>query len=376
MIMQEHALKGRATSGQTPRRSNIELLRIIAMVFIVAHHFAVHGGFSFQSSAITVNRLWIQFIQVGGKIGVDIFVLISGYFLVSAKSLKLGKVIKLWAQIFTYSVLIFAIFVLAGIVPFSIKELVKHILPISLYQWWFASLYFMLYLLSPFINVFLRSLSKKGYQKLIVLLTVCWSIIPTEGSLGFNKLLWFIFLYACAGYIRLHSKRTNTKGAVYILLSFLCALLTFSSAVVFDLLGTKISFFANNATFFYELNRLPILAASLLMFIGFLKINIGHIKIINIVSSATFGVYLIHDNGYINPFLWKVLFKNASYQNSRILIPYSLMVVALVFILCTIAELIRIYLLEKPCTGIINKIAEKIQKAKDKFFSLKIFEKI
>lgn len=56
------------------RQSNIELLRIIAMVMIVGHHFAVHGwegGFPYPS--ISVNRLWIQFIQMGGKIGVNVF---------------------------------------------------------------------------------------------------------------------------------------------------------------------------------------------------------------------------------------------------------------------------------------------------------------
>ena len=62
------------------RQSNIELLRIITMFFIVAHHFAVHSGFDFPVNTISINRLWIQFIQIGGKIGVDIFVLISFVF--------------------------------------------------------------------------------------------------------------------------------------------------------------------------------------------------------------------------------------------------------------------------------------------------------
>ena len=85
------------------RQSNIELLRIIAMVIIVAHHFAVHGGFDFPIETVAPNRLWIQFLALGGKIGVNIFVLISGYFLIDAKSLKKVKVLKLWLQIFTYS---------------------------------------------------------------------------------------------------------------------------------------------------------------------------------------------------------------------------------------------------------------------------------
>ena len=66
---QQSLTAGQTGSRHALRQSNIELLRIVAMVLIVAHHFAVHGGFDFPLANITVNRLWIQFIQIGGKIG-------------------------------------------------------------------------------------------------------------------------------------------------------------------------------------------------------------------------------------------------------------------------------------------------------------------
>ena len=91
-------------TAKAPRQSNIELLRIVAMIMIIAHHFSFHGGFKFSSDTITATRFWVQFLLIGGKIGVNIFMLISGYFLVSARSLKTNKVLKLWLQIFTYSV--------------------------------------------------------------------------------------------------------------------------------------------------------------------------------------------------------------------------------------------------------------------------------
>lgn len=54
------------------RQSNLEILRIIAMIMIVAHHFAVHGGLNYTRDNITVNRLWIQLLAIGGEIGVNI----------------------------------------------------------------------------------------------------------------------------------------------------------------------------------------------------------------------------------------------------------------------------------------------------------------
>lgn len=372
--MREYTL----TDRQIPRQSNIELLRIFAMVIIVAHHFSIYGGFEFPKDTITVNQLWLQFIQIGGKIGVNIFVLISGYFLISAKSLKTSKVIKLWVQVFSYSIALFTLFIASGIEPFRLKELIKHFFPITFSQWWFASSYFVLYLVSPYINILLNSLDKKNYQRLLILLTVCWCFIPTFTGQLFqsNELLWFVYLYACAGYIKLYSPKPNVKGATCILLSFAATILTFCSVIVFDVLGTKISFFGDHATFFYGMEKAPIFVISILIFIGFLKIDIRHSRIINLVSSATFGVYLVHDDKYVRPFLWKTMFKNASYSDSNFLILYSLIVIAVVFVLCTFVELIRIYLLEKHYLNLINSIAGITDSCKERLFSLSLFDKI
>lgn len=99
------------------------------------------------------------------------------------------------------------------------------------------------------------------------------------------------------------------------------------------------------------------LLISFLMFIGFLKINIGYNRIINIISSALFGVYLIHDNSYVRPFLWKTIFNNAWFK-SNLFIPYSIMVIALVFIICIAIEFFRIYVLEKHYMKSLNKVAK------------------
>ena len=144
--------------------------------------------------------------------------------------------------------------------------------------------------------------------------------------------------------------------------------MTWSPAIVFDILGTKISVFGEQATFFYNMQRLPILVISILMFVGFLNIEIGCNRIINLVASATFGVYLIHDNDYVRPFLWNIVFKNSSYSDSSLLIPYSLLVIAVVFVGCTLIELVRIYILEKHYMVIVNIVSPKIDDIKEKIF--------
>ncbi len=348
------------------RRSNIELLRILVMLLIVAHHFSIHGGFTFPVDTVSINRLWIQFIQLGGKLGVDVFVLISGYFLIHAESLKTNRIVRLWFQIFSYSIVIFAVFILTGRESFRLKELIKHLFPVTYTQWWFASSYFVLYLLHPFLNSFLKTLDRERYVKLLLLLSLCWCIIPTFLAMSFqsNYLLWFMFLYALAGYIRLYGFPPSLSAGKCLLLHFLCMLLTFGSAVVLDILGTRIPVLAAKATFFYDMEMLPIFLAALFLFLSFLKLDIGSRPLINSVSAAMFGVYLIHDHPYVRRFLWQSVFANAFHADSHLLIPYSLLVISLVFVGCTAIELFRIHVLEKlfvPVTDGIVNLADMIE---------------
>ena len=90
------------------RNSSIELLRIVCMFMIVIHHIATHGNYSFELQCVTATKLWHSFINMGGKIGVDTFIIISGYFLINSKpSINIRKIFKLEGQILFYSILCF-----------------------------------------------------------------------------------------------------------------------------------------------------------------------------------------------------------------------------------------------------------------------------
>ena len=79
------------------RLSNFELLRIIAMILIILHHYAYHGNL-ISIPNDNFNKYVAVFIIVGGKVGVNVFVLITGYFLINSK-FKIKKVIQLILQV-------------------------------------------------------------------------------------------------------------------------------------------------------------------------------------------------------------------------------------------------------------------------------------
>ena len=75
------------------RESNMELLRILAMVFIVIFHYIYKSNF--QYIELTVNNLFIKSGWFLGELGVNLFMLITGYYLCKSKT-SVKKFFKLF----------------------------------------------------------------------------------------------------------------------------------------------------------------------------------------------------------------------------------------------------------------------------------------
>lgn len=340
------------------RNTLIELLRIISMIMIMFHHFAYHGNFEWNFNEVTLPHLWYDFILMGGKVGVDIFVLISGYFLIenTEKLFQPKKLLKFWGQVVFYSIMTYLLSVMLRLNAFEIKQLIKVCLPITYPGWWFASTYFMLYLIHPFLNKLLHGLSKTEYQYLILMMVLCWSIIPTATTQLFesNSLLWFVTLYGIAGYVNLYGGNQKLQSKHYFSLYFMVLIITYTVSTTFLFLGTKKEEWSTHAIDFFEIERLPILLMAITLFMGFVTLKMNYHKWINMIASATFGVYLIHDSSYIRYYLWTNIFKINQYQDSTFLILYSILVVFILYVSCTMIDLIRKKLVEKPYMLFVN----------------------
>lgn len=340
------------------RNTSIELLRIISMIMIMFHHFAYHGNFEWNFNEVTLPHLWYDFILMGGKVGVDIFVLISGYFLIenTEKLFQPKKLLKFWGQVVFYSIMTYLLSVMLRLNAFEIKQLIKVCLPITYPGWWFASTYFMLYLIHPFLNKLLHGLSKTEYQYLILMMVLCWSIIPTATTQLFesNSLLWFVTLYGIAGYVNLYGGNQKLQSKHYFSLYFMVLIITYTVSTTFLFLGTKKEEWSTHAIDFLEIERLPILLMAITLFMGFVTLKMNYHKWINMIASATFGVYLIHDSSYIRYYLWTNIFKINQYQDSTFLILYSILVVFILYVSCTMIDLIRKKLVEKPYMLFVN----------------------
>ena len=124
------------------------------------------------------------------------------------------------------------------------------------------------------------------------------------------------------------------------------------------------------------MKTLPSLVISVLLFVGFSRLRMGPNKFINTVASATFGVYLIHENRFVRPFLWDTVLRNPSYANSGLLVPHTLWAIAAVFIVCTVIELVRIRVIEKSYMPAVEKLAAFIDRKLRSLAPEKLLDKL
>ena len=113
------------TKLKLDRNSNLELLRIILMIMIIFHHFAVHGGFYYGYQEFSFNHLWHYFLESGGKIATNTYVLITGYFLVKDKCIfNLKKILKFYGELIFYSLTIFFVFIIFNKETFTLDNFI------------------------------------------------------------------------------------------------------------------------------------------------------------------------------------------------------------------------------------------------------------
>lgn len=355
------------------RKSNIELLRIISMIFIIAHHYACHGG-SYYGIWNGDNFVTASLLMSLGKIGVDIFVLITGYFMVRS-DFKIIRIIRVELAILFYSIIWFVIAVnvlkIESISYLSLKDALLPSLMNKSTLYWFAPCYMGLQLLSPFLNKLVASLDKKQISLLIGILVSFISIIPTllrSHTWYDGNMFLFILLYLVGAYIAEYGSCILSINkfvicgitvALYLLMNYATVTIR-NNTQLYDKYGIYAdSIWSGNSVF--------AIAISVLMLCFFLKLNISGSKIINGISATTFGIYLIHDNVYFRQYFWKRVFHTERYYESDKLWLHAIICIICVFVICSIIEFIRIKVF-----NIFIKRLEKMEfiKRTDKLFKI------
>lgn len=331
------------------RLANFEVLRSLAMLMVVIWHsfFYICGAHPFPTTATGIsNYILSELLVILCNAHVDVFILVSGYFLLG-KSFNTKRVLSLWFQVFFYS---FAFTVLGWLI-FANKpswdSLRYAFFPLTNDNYWFFTRYIGLVVLCPFLSKAATALSKVEYRYfLIALIVFCCTltyVIPLGNTMGAAKgysLLWFIALFFWGGYFRRFGSSLDRRRCLryFFATALLVALFCFGKAVYrYISAGTapELELLAYNGFAF------PLAVFLFLVFSksscdkGFLS------TILKKVSPFSFGVYICSEHFVIRPLLWETGVPWRTLIDTFWFIPTVIVFCILVFFACAGIDLLR-----------------------------------
>ena len=175
------------------RNANFELLRIVSMMMIVMLHLLGNDHGNVLSKTQEFSAAWVLTwgLEALCTVAVNCYVLLSGYFLVGAKDLEdidpngkplrfhWRKVLDICVTVWFYTFVFFIIGYVLGWVGVSRTSLLHLVTPITGRTYWFVSVYLGMYILSPYINKLIKSLSEIAHRRLILVCIALFSVLPT-----------------------------------------------------------------------------------------------------------------------------------------------------------------------------------------------------
>ncbi len=290
------------------RNANIELLRIISMIMIIFLH-ALSKGENLKSltegNAVNAAIAWtFEALSISS---VNIFILISGYFLIDSK-FKIRRLISLVAQCIFYSLgtlLVCLIFNIDVGEEINLYFILHAIFPVHMKLYWFMTSYIVIYMLQPLISFGVKALTQKQFGTMIIALLIyeCFfkSFLPfsfMEDEAGYS-MLWFLIVFLIGAYFKLYGFKHLTNPYRGALLYFAASFLILFECGAIGFVNEKFSRLYEISRVSMDYNHMFPLFASVGIFACFLnKKPMGEkaSKIICFLSPMALGVYLCHEN--------------------------------------------------------------------------------
>lgn len=327
------------------RNVGIDLLRILAMLFVVILHILAQGGvMSMASDTSHLHYYSLKFIQTLGCCAVPVYAIISGYVGVGRRC-KPSNLINLVVTALFYTITFSVIFYFLKPEVVGVGGMIKAMIP----DYWYLLCYFGLFLFMPLLNKVLETLPRTTlFYSLLAIFVILSCTCPIFAIMGRDpfrlmegaSIIWLIVYYLVGGYIKLYKSERQHKKGKLIFIFLLCIVITETSKAVTNIMGK------GNVNLLYYYNSPTIFVASIVIVMLFSQINLQS-KMKNVITyfaSFTFSIYLIHQQELVNlfcvenQFLWVL--------NYNALISFVLVIASglAIYVLCTVIDVLRYYL--------------------------------
>lgn len=281
------------------RDSNMELLRITAMLLVITFHVDFIS-FDFPTDQLSIySRPISAYLKIWMTNAtftcVDVFILLSGWYGIRPRVQRLAEFLF---QVFFYSFLSYCLFLLFdNNIHFS-WHFLCHILVTD--DYWFVPIYLSLYLFSPVLNAFVKYANQRQYLVIMCCALLLQSLYgwlsPNEqGYLEGRSPMSFCILYLLARYIHLYADRLKSLSKKEITLLFI-VISNLATIIVFYAFYFNLQIIVDTI---YKFSSLFTISLAVLIVLFFYNVRIKS-KVVNWIAASSFAVFLIHCFPYFN----------------------------------------------------------------------------
>ena len=307
-------------NNQKQRFGNLDLLRFVAMWGVITTHYIGWGGVANNTTTSDFNFYIAAVLGIVSQVSVNIFYIISGYFLEANKEFRWKKTMSFYVKVLFYSFAVPLALLSFGLISFD-KSLVKSFFPILTNQYWFATIYLFLMLLMPFLNILFKNCSDKQLNIFLIAVFAFDSVQPmffhnAIGESGYG--ITHAVLMVSLGY---WIKRTRFS------LSKIKSFLFGASAIAIGA-GINLGWLlvtGDRNRIITDYNSPFIIVASCLVFLFFLSLKPNGKGFFTKLSPYIFAVYLVNDNPHMRAVVYeKILHCDEFYKSPFFLLHYVL----------------------------------------------------
>lgn len=334
------------------RNYGIDLLRIVAMLYVVILHAVGPGGILDAAAEGSAQFKVAWFLETWTYCAVNIFALISGYvsYTEQERRVKWSSYVLLWLQVVTYGVAVTLAFHLFHPELVTRADLIRMFLPVTGGLYWYLNAYTGLFVIMPLLNMGLRKCPVQTLKKVFVVMLLVFSVyeavVRRMAMSGGYSFAWVLILYVMGGIVRKCGIGRNlTAAQAGIGTAVLCLMAWF-----WRMYGPEFSIrgvWVGKDIWISYLSPM-VLGAALLHVIAFSKLKIGTIgqKIIAFAAPGSFAVYILNCHWVIWAYMMTAKFAPLAGRPVYILVFWVLVFACAFVVISILIDRVRIFLFE------------------------------
>lgn len=336
-------------AAEKKRNSSIELLRVLALFVI----FWMHGASSAHDN--TIGDVVGILISVIGNMGVACFILISGYYGIK---LDVKKMLHLDLMLVFFSWISLLLRFVWGM-PMRGEEILSYLLPVIGKQSWYFTCYFALAFLSPFLNEMADKMGELYLRRLLVTMLIVFSAVTTIFFFDINGdggkgIVHMIMLYLIGRYLGVYKadKVYPTKKLAKVF-GITAGINFMLNLVLYVVTGSIQNRYARD-------NSLFIIIQAVCIFLIFRNIYFENEKV-NCLAKHVPAIFIFEWT--MREAVLAYIFDYTAYADKGYYAAVTFVIAVVLMVFGAAIDWMRMKLLKKPQTWLVDKIYALIEKA-------------